>query len=95
MLTDTDGTVKIGDYGYSILLHLLIEKLLPDHCGKRCFWIAPENLKGSSALDTRSDIWGVGCLAVELLTSKPPFWEETGGSVEELLKIEAKSRSFS
>ena len=44
------------------------------------FWIAPENLTGCQT-DTRSDIWGFGCLAYELMTSKPPFYVKAKGNV--------------
>lgn len=94
MLTDTDGTVKMSDYGYSVLLHSLLEKILPiDDIAIKFFWIAPENLRGSNSIDTRSDIWGLGCLAFELLTNKPPFWDETGGNLEELKRLHKKKRN--
>ncbi len=86
----------MSDFGYSILLHSLYEKVLPrEEMVKKNFWIAPENLHGSmSSIDTRSDIWGLGCLAFELLTNKPPFSDETGDDFEELKKLHKKKRRF-
>eukprot|EP01130_Rhizamoeba_saxonica_P019091 TRINITY_DN979_c0_g3_i2.p1 TRINITY_DN979_c0_g3~~TRINITY_DN979_c0_g3_i2.p1 ORF type:complete len:157 (-),score=42.24 TRINITY_DN979_c0_g3_i2:72-542(-) len=37
--------------------------------------MAPEIIEMSGHC-TKSDIWSVGCVAIELLTGKPPFWEE-------------------
>ncbi|GET88262.1 protein kinase, putative [Leishmania tarentolae] len=39
------------------------------------YWAAPEVLAGSSKATTASDIWSLGCLAVELLTGSPPYFE--------------------
>ncbi|CAG9573282.1 putative protein kinase [Leishmania major strain Friedlin] len=39
------------------------------------YWAAPEILAGASKATAASDIWSVGCLAVELLTGAPPYFE--------------------
>ncbi|CAC9485451.1 putative protein kinase [Leishmania infantum JPCM5] len=39
------------------------------------YWAAPEVLAGASKATAASDIWSVGCLAVELLTGAPPYFE--------------------
>ncbi|CBZ26775.1 putative protein kinase [Leishmania mexicana MHOM/GT/2001/U1103] len=39
------------------------------------YWAAPEVLAGASKATAASDIWSVGCLAVELLTGAPPHFE--------------------
>src|SRR5262249_21702388 len=38
-------------------------------------YISPEQLFASSAVDPRSDIWSLGCIAYELLVGRPPFDE--------------------
>ena len=58
-----------------------------DLISDKYFWLAPENVRGSNTIDTRSDIWGIGCLAFEMLTGHPPFFLETGGNVDELKRM--------
>jgi len=89
-LTDTDGTAKITDCGYSLLIHALLKRLDKDkvYNDDRCFWIAPENVRCTSVdINKASDVWGIGALTLELVTGKPPFYVETGGNVDELHKI--------
>lgn len=87
VLLDTDGTAKLADYGYTVLVHVLLNRIeLESRNIPREFWIAPENLKGFDTIDMRSDIWGVGCLVHELITGEPPFLEETEGKID-LLKL--------
>lgn len=38
------------------------------------YWIAPEVIETQS-VTTKSDIWSVGCLAVEMFTGKPPYYD--------------------
>ena len=46
-MCSTDGSVKLSDFGYSVLLHLLYEQIRPTGSKNPShFWIAPENLKG-------------------------------------------------
>jgi serine/threonine protein kinase len=90
VLTDTDGTAKLADYGFTILLHLLLKKLSLEQPEEdiRAYWIAPENLSGDSiSCDTRSDIWGIGALTIELFSANPPYWEETQGNIKELKRL--------
>lgn len=43
------------------------------------YWMAPEVIQ-MQAPTTKSDIWSVGCLTLELLTGKPPYFNLTGMS---------------
>lgn len=38
------------------------------------YWMAPEMIEMTS-VTAASDIWSVGCLAIELLTGSPPYFE--------------------
>lgn len=96
MMNDTDGTIKLCDYTASIFTHYL-EKILKKNKkveeqdkDLKHLWLAPEvNFK--LRYDTRCDIWGVGCLALELLTAKPPFFDQTeGGDKEQMIRLMKK-----
>lgn len=41
------------------------------------FWMAPEVISGEQNEDsaTAQDIWSLGCTVIELLTTKPPYWD--------------------
>jgi serine/threonine-protein kinase len=36
-------------------------------------YMSPEQIKNSTAVDARADIWSIGCVLYELLTGRPPF----------------------
>lgn len=54
------------------------------------YWIAPEVVK-KEGHGFPADIWSVGCVAIELLTGYPPFYENK--NVKEVLEI-IKSGSY-
>lgn len=39
------------------------------------YWLAPEVLRGESPHTPAADVWSLGCLCVEMLTGKPPFYQ--------------------
>ena len=85
-MNDADGTLKVGDYTSSIFLSYLENQLGKGRNTKRCFWLAPEvNLNGM--YDLRCDIWTFGCLAYELVTGLPPFWNEAKRQEKNLIAI--------
>ena len=87
-MVDVDGTVKLADYGFTVLIQLLMKRLKKKPSLRpRDFWLAPENVKGFDSIDLRSDIWSLGCLVLELLTGNPPFLVETEGNIEELKRL--------
>lgn len=88
MLVDTNGKVKLADYGYQLLVQILISNIAPDKANlKKDFWVAPENLKGFGSLEYLSDIWGIGCLAYELCTGNPPFVDQIGWDQARLREV--------
>ena len=71
---DSDGTVKVGDFGLSISTHTIDERsltMLGTVLGTPGF-SSPEQLRGDE-LDVRADIYSVGATIYYLLTGKAPF----------------------
>jgi eukaryotic-like serine/threonine-protein kinase len=70
---DTDGSVKVGDFGLSIstLARDVHGQLATGFEGTPQF-AAPEQLRGEP-LDVRADIYAVGATLYYLLTGQPPF----------------------
>jgi serine/threonine-protein kinase len=75
--------VKVLDFGISKLLPIADRRL-----GERAstgphvimgtpFYSSPEQLRASSALDARTDIWSLGTILYELLAGTPPFTGDT------------------
>lgn len=90
ILSASDGSIKLADYGYSMSLHVLYEKIMPDGRNNASYFsVAPEFLLNQH-FDSRADIWGLGCLTIELITGEPPFYRETHGSIAALREIFAK-----
>ena len=71
---DSDGTVKVGDFGLSVSTQTFDERsltMLGTVLGTPGF-SSPEQLRGDD-LDVRSDIYSVGATLYYLLTGKAPF----------------------
>lgn len=71
---DTDGTVKVGDFGLSISTQARGESHLTlpgDFLGTPAF-CSPEQLRGDE-LNVRSDMYSVGVTLFYLLTGRTPF----------------------
>ncbi len=71
---DSDGTVKVGDFGLSIstLARDVSQLTITGAFLGTPQYAAPEQLKGDP-LDVRADIYGVGATLYYLLTGQPPF----------------------
>lgn len=85
ILTTKNGNVKLSDFGVSLNLNAkALEEIKNDVAGTPN-WMAPEviELKGAS---TASDIWSLGCTAIELLTGHPPY-HEIGNGMSVMFKI--------
>lgn len=81
ILVAFNGTVKIGDFDF-------IKKLKQYETAERasCIvgtvcWMSPEALKGDM-LDTKTDVWGLGCTVIEMFTKEPPFKSERDAKVQ-------------
>ncbi|MBN1674599.1 MAG: protein kinase [Kiritimatiellae bacterium] len=71
---DADGTVKVGDYGLSIVPGSTADSriTMPGAFVGTPAYSSPEQLRGER-LDVRSDVYGVGATLYFLLTGKDPF----------------------
>lgn len=69
LLLSADRTIKLADFG--------VAASLVDVDGANAvgtpYWMAPEVIELRPST-TSSDIWSVGCVVIELLTGKPPYF---------------------
>jgi len=67
---DTTTSVVLADFGCS----RRVSATSPTHCGMGTLWyMAPEVLFGSTQYTPAVDVWGVGCIAAELIRGQPLF----------------------
>ncbi|GMF13535.1 unnamed protein product [Phytophthora lilii] len=71
ILTTKDGLVKLADFGVAIKLN---ETQKANSVVGSPYWMAPEVIE-MAGWSSASDIWGVGCTIIELLTTKPPYFD--------------------
>ncbi|KAI8915189.1 kinase-like domain-containing protein, partial [Powellomyces hirtus] len=85
ILVDAEGIVKISDFGiskkneyreaYHRVTRMSMQGSIP--------WMAPEVARGKG-YSAKVDIWSLGCLVLEMLTSQTP-WHKARGNVIYLL----------
>jgi serine/threonine protein kinase len=78
VLVDNMGVIKLSDFGAS---KRIIEELnyeSSDSMSKSLkgspYWMAPEVVR-KIGHGKPADIWSLGCCVLEMLTSKPPWYE--------------------
>jgi len=79
LLIDTKGTVKVADFGLALIRDA--EGAARTKSGMilgTVDYMAPEQATDSHAVDTRSDIYALGCTLFHLLAGRAPF---DGGSI--------------
>jgi serine/threonine protein kinase len=91
LLISKNGIVKLTDFGISHLISIKSEQqndaLRTLRANKSLagtgleeaisspYWMAPEVIAGEEETTTASDIWSVGCTAIELMSRVPPFFD--------------------
>jgi serine/threonine protein kinase len=85
---DGSSLVKVLDFGISKAIPLLkgqwTETSKASALGSPLY-MSPEQLRDSSAVDERTDVWALGVVLFELLTGKPPFDGDHAGKVGALI----------
>ena len=71
LLLTKNGVVKLADFGYSILND---KNKVNSIVGTACF-MAPEVIEQKGNISPKCDIWSLGSTIVQLLTTKPPYYE--------------------
>lgn len=74
VLVTIDHVVKISDFGVSRLVDALAEQTKRRSVNGTVYWMCPEVFTGKFAHTTKIDIWSFGCLIVEMLTGKHPWF---------------------
>ncbi|KAI8911810.1 kinase-like domain-containing protein [Gorgonomyces haynaldii] len=67
VLVTKKGEIKLADFG------IAVKQGTRDDFRGSPFWMAPEVIEMHGAT-TSSDIWSLGCTAIEMLTGSPPFY---------------------
>ena len=72
ILHNSEGEIKIADMGFACVLSS--EEQKGEVGTGTTHWIAPEVKKGT-LYSKKVDVWSFGCLAYELATGSPPFFD--------------------
>lgn len=71
ILVDTNGMIKIADFGLARQYSVPIKKYTPEVV--TVWYRAPEILLGSPEYTTSVDTWSLGCILAELYNNEPLF----------------------
>uniref|UniRef100_H2ZBB5 Protein kinase domain-containing protein n=1 Tax=Ciona savignyi TaxID=51511 RepID=H2ZBB5_CIOSA len=73
VLRDSSGNVKLGDFGAAKKLQTVVTSSGQTVVGTP-YWMSPEVIEGRG-YGRRADIWSLACTVVEMLTTRPPWYE--------------------
>ena len=78
LLTDSTGQIlKIGDFGAAARIW---ERDKFYHLAGTCPYMAPEmvhaNRDKGRYYDAKCDVWSIGCVVIEMATTRPPWVQE-------------------
>eukprot|EP01122_Echinamoeba_exundans_P013058 TRINITY_DN5634_c0_g2_i1.p1 TRINITY_DN5634_c0_g2~~TRINITY_DN5634_c0_g2_i1.p1 ORF type:complete len:996 (+),score=278.15 TRINITY_DN5634_c0_g2_i1:360-3347(+) len=80
VLTTKEGTVKLADFGVATIAKAQrksMDAANPSSAHEVLgspYWMAPEIIQMEGAQPS-SDIWSLGCVVIELMTGKPPYFD--------------------
>ncbi len=72
LLLTVDGTVKLTDFGLA-RSHESKDITVTGFFVGTPFYVAPEQVENSRRVDTRADVYSLGCVFFELLTGRVPY----------------------
>ncbi|XP_076823538.1 mitogen-activated protein kinase kinase kinase 2-like [Clavelina lepadiformis] len=73
VLRDSSGNVKLGDFGAAKRLQTIVMSSGQTVVGTP-YWMSPEVIEGRG-YGRRADIWSLACTVVEMLTTRPPWYQ--------------------
>ncbi|KAK7195093.1 protein kinase [Novymonas esmeraldas] len=85
MLLSSDGTVKLTDFGTSLVLSGNSHTLESNAITGTAAYMAPECVQGTYS--SASDIWSFGCSVVQLLSGNVPWFNAQTGSLPEPIAL--------
>uniref|UniRef100_F6VUQ3 Protein kinase domain-containing protein n=1 Tax=Ciona intestinalis TaxID=7719 RepID=F6VUQ3_CIOIN len=76
VLRDSSGNVKLGDFGAAKKLQTIVTSSVIQNyfTPGTPYWMSPEVIEGRG-YGRRADIWSLACTVVEMLTTRPPWYE--------------------
>jgi len=87
ILVTNKGMVKIADFGLSRSKDMLTITHSEKFMGT-AYYVAPEQIMSSHAVDTRADLYALTAVLFEMLTEKPPY---TGGSALDIILMHTQA----
>ena len=88
ILISNDGVLRITDFGLARMMKNIDENLVSPNYTNRVITLwyrPPEILLGSTDYGREVDIWGIGCILVELFTRRAIF--QGNNEIDQLLKV--------
>jgi serine/threonine protein kinase len=61
ILITKEGKIKIADFGVAVNIN---ENQKTLSAGGTPYWMAPETVNGQDVINTKSDIWSLGCTVI-------------------------------
>ncbi|MCG8451598.1 MAG: serine/threonine protein kinase [Spirochaetales bacterium] len=90
ILLASDGRVKLTDFGIALADETLTNGLTREGMALGTpFYMAPEQFRDATMVDSRADLYSVGVLLYEALTGRKPF---SGASLPEILENVQRGR---
>ncbi|XP_047138085.1 mitogen-activated protein kinase kinase kinase 3 isoform X1 [Hydra vulgaris] len=74
ILLDSSGNCKLADFGASKQIQTIRSQTGCKSVHGTPYWMSPEVINGAG-YGRKADIWSLGCTVLEMLTTKPPWFQ--------------------